>query len=99
MTQPSRHLAAAKAATLRAWVTLTLYTAAGVLLDLDGEAVAYYAMGLAVIGLWAAGGEALVAALSTLRHVGEGFARPVSQSASTTSTSTTVLLQSELEGS
>lgn len=71
----SRHLDAGRAATFRAWVSLVLYTAAGVLLDLEGEALAYYAMGLAVVGLWAAGGEHLIASLSTLRHVGEGYAR------------------------
>ncbi len=58
---------------------MAIYVAAGVLLDLDGEALAYYAAGLAVIGMWAAGGEQLITALSTLRHLGEGLRRqPVS---------------------
>lgn len=75
MSGGSRHLDAGKAAAIRAWVSLAVYTAAGVLLDLDGEALTYYAGGLAVVGMWAAGGEALIAALSTLRHAGEGYAR------------------------
>ena len=56
---------------------MAIYVAAGVLLDLDGEALAYYAAGLAVIGMWAAGGEQLITALSTLRHLGEGLRQPV----------------------
>ena len=76
---PSRHLAHARRSTFRAWVSLALYVAAGVLLDLDGEALAYYAAGLAVIGMWAAGGEQLITALSTLRHLGEGLRQPSSQ--------------------
>lgn len=71
----SRHLDAGRAATIRAWVSLALYTGSGALLGLHGDALAYYAMGLAVVGMWAAGGEALIAALSTLRHAGEGWAR------------------------
>lgn len=78
MSTGSKHLDAGKAATLRAWVTLVIYVAAGVLLanagvNLAGDALAYYMIGLAVIGGWAAGGESLVASLSTLRHVGEGL--------------------------
>lgn len=72
----SRHLTAARAATFRAWATLALYVIAGVVLELEGEAQVWYAIGLAVIGMWAAGGEQLVAALSTLRHLGEGLRRP-----------------------
>ena len=75
MSTGSKHLDAAKAATLRAWVTLAIYVAAGLLLHLEGEALVYYSMGLAVIGAWAAGGESLVASLSTLRHAGEGYAK------------------------
>ncbi len=73
MSTGSKHLDAGRAATLRAWVTLGIYTLAGVCLDLSGEAQTYYGIGLAIIGGWAAGGEALVASLSTLRHVGEGL--------------------------
>ena len=79
MKHPSRHLSNARASTYRAWVAMALYVAAGVALDLDGEALAYYAAGLAVIGMWAAGGEQLVTALSTLRHLGEGLRQPSSQ--------------------
>lgn len=75
MSTGSRHLDAGKAATLRAWVSLAVYTAAGMLLELDGEAATYYAGGLAVVGMWAAGGEHLITSLSTLRHVGEGYAK------------------------
>jgi len=73
VTTPSRHLTAARSATFRAWASLGLYIIAGYVLALTGEAATYYAMGLAVVGMWAAGGESLVAALSTLRHVGEGW--------------------------
>lgn len=58
---------------MRAWVSLVLYAAAGYALGLEGDAAAYYAVGLAIVGMWAAGGESLVAALSTLRHLGEGL--------------------------
>ena len=74
---PSRHLTHARASTFRAWTSMAIYVAAGVLLDLDGEALAYYAAGLAVIGMWAAGGEQLITALSTLRHLGEGLRQPL----------------------
>jgi|GEM_PF-2230119 hypothetical protein len=69
----SRHLSHARKSTFRAWASLGLYVAAGTVLNFEGEALAYYAAGLAVIGMWAAGGEALITALSTLRHVGEGW--------------------------
>jgi hypothetical protein len=72
----SRHLSAARRSTLRAWASLALYVAAGMVLELEGEALAYYSMGLALIGGWAAGGEPLIAAISTLRHVGEGWRGP-----------------------
>lgn len=75
MSTGSKHLDAAKASTLRAWATFGLYTAAGVVLDLQGAAQGYYGMGLAVVGLWAAGGEPLITSLSTLRHIGEGYAK------------------------
>ena len=74
MSSGSRHLDAGRAATVRAWVSLAVYTAAGMALDLTGEAATYYSIGLALIGGWSAGGEPLVAALSSLRHAGEGYA-------------------------
>lgn len=85
----SRHLEAGRAATLRAWGTLALYTVSGWVLALSGEALAYYAAGLAVVGMWAAGGEALVASLSTLRHVGEGYARARAQGPAAAAPATT----------
>ena len=80
MSTGSRHLDAGKGATIRAWGTLVIYVAAGVLLvtagvDLHGDALLCYMVGLAIIASWAAGGEPLIAALSTLRHAGEGWAK------------------------